>query len=90
MHNTPRGIHVFSEDGLTFQLQQSLDAGGIPQPPFAYNETIEQTDGSSFTAGRRERPWLLLQKGSSRPLALVTAMQASVWHNTFTHVQAVA
>jgi hypothetical protein len=89
MHNTPRGIHAYSRTGENFVLQQALDAGGVPLPPFVYDEVVRQTDGSSFTAARRERPWLLFD-AQRRPAALVTSMQAGVWHNTFTHVQAVA
>ena len=88
MHNTPRGIHVFSRDGLSFQLQQALDAGGIPLPPFVYNEVVQQLDGSSLTAGRRERPWLLFDAAHA-PTVLVTSMQAAGVHGVFTHAQAV-
>lgn len=85
MHNTPRGIHVYSADGLNFTLTQPL-VKGYPQPPFVYNETVLQTDGTSFSAKRRERPWLLLDSDNN-PSVLVTAMQAAVWPNTFTHAQ---
>ena len=91
LHNTPRGIHLFSADGLDFTLQQALGAGGEPVGPFVFTENITQTDGTSFAAGRRERPWLLWAKGSaSRPEALVTSMQARVFGRVFTHVQGVA
>ncbi len=88
MHNTPVGIHVFSEDGLTYTLQQSR-TGGLPQPPFVYPSDIVQADGTNFTAGRRERPWLLFAPGTTQPQLLVTSMQAHVWPVVFTHAQEV-
>ena len=91
MHNTPRGRHIFSDDGgRSFALQQALGAGGAPLAPFVYEETVAHTDGSNFTCGRRERPWLLLGGGprGDAPTALVTAVQAPAVHaGTFTHVQ---
>ena len=91
MHNTPRGLHIFSDDGgRSFALQQALGAGGAPLAPFVYEETVAQTDGSNFTCGRRERPWLLLGGGprGDAPTALGTAVQAPAVHaGTFTHVQ---
>ena len=90
LHNTPRGIHLFSEDGLSFALQQSLGDGGEPLGPFVFNETVVQAGAPPFTAQRRERPWLLFEQGTSRPRALVTSMQASVHPVVFTHAQAVA
>jgi len=90
MHNTPRGIHIFSEDGFNFSLQQGHDARRYPVGPFVFTEVINQTDGSSFSAGRRERPWLLFAPGTlSTPQVLVTSMQASVWPAVFTHAQEV-
>ena len=89
LHNRPRGIHLFSQDGLTMKLQQEL-LGTEPQAPFVYNETIVQSDGSQFTADRRERPWLLFAPHTaSRPEVLVTSMQSSVWPQVFTHAQGV-
>jgi hypothetical protein len=76
LHNEPRGIHLFSRDGLNFTLQQGLNSNGIPDGPFVYNETVLQTDGSHFNAGRRERPWILFEKEwpNTRPVLLVTSM----------------
>ena len=88
LHNTPRGIHAFSRDGVGFVLQQALDAGGVPLPPFVYTEAVAQADGSNLTAARRERPWLLFD-AQRRPIVLVTSMQAASDRNTFTHAQAV-
>ena len=89
LHNTPRGIHLFSADGFTFALQQRL-AGQDPQPPFVFTEVVNQSDGSHFAAARRERPWLLLEPGTSRPQALLTSMQApAAWPVVFTHAQQV-
>ena len=79
---------MFSPDGTTFVLQQATDAGGNPLAPFVFDGNITQTDGTSFVAGRRERPWLLFG-ANGEPTALVTSMQAGVWHTTFTHAQAV-
>lgn len=92
LHNTPRGIHLFSADGLTFQLQQSLGGGAQPVGPFAFNETVTQVGAPPFAAARRERPWLLFERGTlSRPRALVTSMMASgAWPVVFTHAQGVA
>jgi hypothetical protein len=92
LHNTPRGIHLFSRNGLNFTLQQALGQahGGSAEPvgPFVFNETIYLEDGSNFTAARRERPWILFDGNSSRPVALVTSMQAgAAWPQVFTHVQ---
>ena len=91
LHNTPRGIHLFSDDGgRSFALQQALGADGAPLAPFVYEELVQQSDGSSFTCSRRERPWLLLGGGprGDAPTALVTAVQAAAVHaGTFTHVQ---
>jgi hypothetical protein len=88
LHNTPRGIHLYSEDGLDFKLQQSLNAQ-LPQPPYVYTEVVNQTDSSSFAAGRRERPWILFTPNTSRPEVLVTSMQSSAWPVVFTHAQQV-
>ena len=89
LHNTPRGIHLFSSDGgASFTLQQALGAGGVPVAPFVYEEVIEQVGSAAFTCQRRERPWLLLGGSHGAPTALVTAVQASSVHSgTFTHVQ---
>lgn len=91
LHNTPRGIHLVSTDGLTFALQQKLGPTREPLGPFVFNETVANTDGTTFTAGRRERPWLLFAAGTrSRPEVLVTSMQASgAWPRVFTHAQGV-
>lgn len=90
LHNTPVGIHLYSRDGLNFTLQQQV-IGGNPVAPFMYNATVFQTDGTSFKAGRRERPWLLWRRGTtSTPETLVTSMEASeAWPVVFTHVQGV-
>jgi hypothetical protein len=92
LHNTPRGIHLFSRDGLNFTLQQALGAGAGAQPvgPFVFDETVvlEGSQGN-FTAARRERPWILFFGQSSRPRVLVTSMQAHVWPQVFTHAQRV-
>lgn len=89
LHNTPRGIHLFSADGFTFALQQIL-SGQDPQPPFVFTEVVNQSDGTHFAAARRERPWLLLEPGTSRPQALLTSMQApDAWPVVFTHAQQV-
>ena len=95
LHNTPVGIHLFSRDGLSFTLQQSLSEthslGSLPQPPYVYTATVNQTDGTSFSANRRERPWILFKNGTtSVPQVLVTSMQApSVFKQVFSHAQAV-
>jgi hypothetical protein len=97
LHNTPVGLHLFSSDGTNFTLQQAVDAAtGAPQPPFVYDAAVPQTDGTSFTADRRERPWLLFRRGTPPPgvpfcpEALVTAVQApAAWPGTFSHVQPV-
>jgi hypothetical protein len=86
MHNTPVGIHIFSADGLIFQLQQQR-VGQNPVAPFVYPARVNQTDGSSFSAGRRERPWILFAPNSTRPQVLVTSMQAPVFGRVFTHAQ---
>ena len=90
LHNTPRGLHLYSRDGLKFTLQQNV-SGTDPVAPFVFTEVINQTDGSSFTAQRRERPWILFKPGTtSTPEVLVTSMQASsAWPVVFTHMQAV-
>lgn len=89
LHNTPRGIHLFSADGLNFSLQQNVVSGN-PQPPFVFDDVVVQSDGTNFTAGRRERPWILFDAHSTRPRVLVTSMQApAAWHAVFTHAQAV-
>ena len=89
LHNTPRGLHLFSRSGLNFTLQQQL-RGTTPVAPFVFEELVEQSDGTSFTAGRRERPWLLFKPGTTTPEVLVTSMQAgSAWPVVFTHAQAV-
>ena len=92
LHNTPRGIHLFSRDGLNFTLQQARGGEGGAQPigPFVFNETVALEGGGAFTAGRRERPWMLFDKGTSRPRVLVTSMQApAVFKQVFTHAQGV-
>lgn len=94
LHNTPVGIHLYSRDGLNFTLQQSLSEsqllGSVPQPPYVYSATINQTDGTSFTAERRERPWILFKNGTCIPEVLITSMQAgSVRKQVFSHAQAV-
>ena len=90
LHNSPVGIHLFSQDGLNFTLQQALH-GKDPVAPFVFNETIVQTDGTSFKAQRRERPWLLFEKPwpNTRPVMLVNSMQAPVWPVVFTMAQQV-
>ena len=90
LHNTPRGLHLFSDDGgATFALQQALGAGGAPLAPFVYEDVIQQVGGAALTCQRRERPWLLLDARGA-PTALVTAVLASSEHaGTFTHVQPV-
>jgi hypothetical protein len=92
LHNTPVGIHLFSRDGLNFTLQQSLSSSStdaVPQPPYVYPSTINQTDGTSFNADRRERPWILFKNGTTCvPELLVTSMQApSVFSQVFSHIQ---
>jgi hypothetical protein len=87
LHNTPRGIHLFSADGNTFTLQQDVDNGGNPLAPFVYENIIQQTDGTNLTAIRRERPWLL-RNSNGQFTSLVTSMQAQGISNVFTHVQA--
>ena len=32
LHNSPRGVHFFSADGIEWQLHQKLDANGQPDP----------------------------------------------------------
>ena len=89
LHNTPRGIHLFSADGQTFALQQQL-VGGEPVAPFVFTETVAQVGAAPFNASRRERPWIFFDKGTSRPRALITSMQAgAAWPAVFTHAQAV-
>lgn len=90
LHNTPRGIHLVSTDGFTFELQHALGPDREPVGPFVFSENITQADGTVFRAGRRERPFLLFDERTSRPRALVTSMQASVWPRVFTHIQGVA
>jgi hypothetical protein len=90
LHNTPRGVHLVSTDGLNFTMQQPLDSHGEPIGPFIFTENVTQADGTTFRAGRRERPFMLFDEGTSRPRALVTSMQASVWPTVFTHIQGVA
>jgi hypothetical protein len=89
MHNGPVGIHLFSRDGLNFTLhQRTLDAE--PQPPFVYGATVLQTDGSSFSAERRERPWLLFRR-DGRPELLATSIKApALWPREFSHVQPIS
>jgi len=53
LHNSPRGVHFFSADGMNWQLQQKLDAKGNPQPPHFFTEHINQTDGSVATYANR-------------------------------------
>jgi hypothetical protein len=98
LHNTPRGIHLFSRDGLNFTLQQSLGAGAQPVGPFVFDETVYLETPSpcgpgtcpTFNASRRERPWILFYGRSTRPMALVSSMEASAaWPQVFTHVQRV-
>ncbi len=102
LHNTPRGIHLFSRDGLNFTLQQALGEGEGAQPvgPFVFDEVVlletSEPCGAAgapcpnFTAARRERPWMLFYAQSSRPRVLVTSMQAgSVFPQVFTHAQRV-
>jgi len=49
------GVHLFSEDGIT---------GWKTWPvPVVYDHTIRWTDGGEFIPKRRERPWLLFEKG---------------------------
>jgi len=90
LHNTPRGVHLISTDGLTFTMQQPLDVHREPVGPFIFTENVTQADGTTFRAGRRERPFLLFDEGTTRPRALVTSMQAPVWPVVFTHIQGVA
>lgn len=99
LHNTPRGIHLFSVDGLSFTLQQALDEGRVPVGPFVFDETVflegptpcnPGEPCANFTAARRERPWILFYANTSRPRVLVTSMQApSAWPQVFTHAQRV-
>lgn len=91
LHNTPRGIHLWSADGLNFTLQQALDTRGEPLAPFVFDERVVQTDGTAFNASRRERPWLLFAEGTrSTPEVLVTSMEASsAFSRVFTHAQGV-
>ena len=86
-HNSPRGVHLYSRDGLNFTLQQRLDANGHPLAPFFYNETIKQADGGMahpagarhpLVALRRERPVLVFNSTwgtAGPPIALVTSME---------------
>ena len=85
LHNTPRGVHFFSSDGLTWKLQQKLDAKGNPQGPFFFDEHITYTDSTKVSVSRRERPWILFSE-SGAPRLLVTSMaggrsdnQSGVW-----------
>jgi hypothetical protein len=100
LHNNPEGLHLFSRDGLNLTLQQTLAAasapedgllGAVPQPPYVFPPTVAQTDGTNFTAGRRERPWILWRANTTCvPEVLVTSMEArSVSPNVFSHAQAV-
>ena len=89
LHNRPRGLHLYSTNGLSFSLQQALN-GTEPMPPFVFTENVTQSDGTTFVANRRERPWLLFSPGSSRPEVLVTSMEATAVQKTvFTHAQTV-
>ena len=90
LHNTPRGLHFFSLDGISWELQQALDAKGSPQPPYFFHENITYTDGTSTTVSRRERPWMLFNADGS-PRALVTSMEGGNHKSdsaTWTMVQA--
>ena len=91
LHNTPRGIHLVSTDGLTFNLTRPLGPNREPLGPYVFTENVTQTDGTTFAAGRRERPWILFEKGTlSRPQVLVTSMEASgAFDRVFTHAQMV-
>ena len=72
LHNTPRGVHFFSTDGLEWHLHQQLN-GSHPLPPYFFDEVVHYTDGTSTTVSRRERPWILFNADGS-PRALVTSM----------------
>ncbi len=54
-HDRRWGVHLISEDGLSHWRP-------APQT-VAYDDTIRWTDGTEFKPVRRERPWLLLEKG---------------------------
>eukprot|EP01046_Picozoa_sp_COSAG06_P022060 COSAG06_NODE_1689_length_8706_cov_7.834669_10_plen_277_part_00 len=49
-HNSPRGVHLYSRDGLDFTLQQRL-VNGHPVAPFFYNETIAIIDDETGGGG---------------------------------------
>ena len=95
LHDTPRGVHFFSRDGLEWRLQQKLDGGdqgGKPLPPFFFDEVVRYQDGTNATVGRRERPWMLFNADGS-PRALVTSMHGGnrkADAATWTMVQATA
>jgi hypothetical protein len=89
LHNTPRGLHLYSRDGLNFTLQQKV-VGQNPVAPFVFDNAAIQTDGTNITFSRRERPVLIFQPGSlSTPMALITSAQSSAWKVVFTHIQGV-
>lgn len=55
------GCHAFSVDGVTWRM------GSRP----AYNTTLVFGDGSSTTLKRRERPQLVFDPTSGKPLYLI-------------------
>jgi len=78
MHNGAHGIHVFSTDGLNFTIANNNRA------PYPYTTDISVV-GGTLHVNRRERPWILMDKGI--PSLLVTSIMPDGGGNTFTHVQ---
>ena len=78
------GGHAFSEDGIAWTYSAAP----------AYTLQVQQRDGSTLHAGRRERPFLLLDR-SGQPTHFFTGMQLTEQprggrqDHTFTHVQPV-
>jgi len=69
------GYHSFSRDGLTWE-------NALP----AYNTTVNMSDGTWVTHGRRERPHLLFN-AVGEPAFLYTAVTLGNGDKTATHVQ---
>jgi hypothetical protein len=79
LHNSPRGIHLYSRDGLDFTVAQAVDPKtNQTLAPYVYTENITQVDGSILLADRRERPWLLFDDVTGAPSVLVTAVSPHV------------
>jgi hypothetical protein len=48
--------------------------------PLAYDHTIRWTEGGSFTATRRERPWLLIEDGGATCLLTGVYDGVNTWN----------